>query len=255
MPQVHNRSLTLSMDSSAFNKNSRLMSTIRITEGAKRKIRAFNTVENRLKKFKINFYNRHADIQRNQIERKKQTVLDSMKKRDAYKMVIANHPISSSPDYQKALNDRYTAHALRYEIKRMLNYIEPDKIRERNAKTLVDVNKKRYDEILNRNRKSIMELFPPAVEKKAVDYESDFESDSEDEEPPEVEQRKFQQARPMLPFRRQGVTRAFIMQKSGRDQRQEASTDTPLNTDKEQNLPPVTIKKELPPDLRIPVAS
>jgi hypothetical protein len=241
------------MDSSAFNKNSRYMSTIRITEGAKRKIRAFNTVENRLKKFKINFYNRHADIQRHQIERKKQTVLESMKKRDAYKMVIANHSISKSPDYQKALDDRYTAHALRNEIKQMINYIEPDKIRERNAKTLVDVNKKRYDEILSRNRKSIVELFPPVVEKKA-DYESDFESDSEDEEPPEVEPRRFQQARPMLPFRRQGVTRAFVM-KSREETRQDTSTDTPLNPIKEQNLPPVTVKKELPPDLRIPVAS
>ncbi|XP_061179149.1 uncharacterized protein LOC133187764 [Saccostrea echinata] len=254
MPQVHNRSLTLNMDSSAFNKNSRYMSTIRMTQGAKRKIRAFNTVENRLKKFQINFYNRHAEIQRYQMERKKEKVRDLMKKRDAYRKVIANHPIAASPDYKKALEDRYTAHALRHEIKQMLSYIEPDKIRERNARTLVDVNKKRYDEILNRNRKSILELFPPPVEKK-VEYESDFESDSEDEEPPEPETRKFQQARPMLPFRRQGVTRAFIMNKSRQDQRQEISTEENSSSTKEQDLPPVTLKKELPPDLRIPVAS
>lgn len=256
MPQVHNRSLTLSMDSSAFNKNSRFMSTIRMTEGAKRKIRAFNTVENRLKKIQLNFYNRHADIERYQMERKKEKVLDVMKKRNAYKMVIANHPIANSPDYQKALEDTYTAHALRHEIKKMINYIEPDKVRERNAKSLVNENKKRYDEILSRNRKSIAELFPPPSQKKIVDYESDFESDSEDEEPPEVEPRKFQQVRPMLPFRRQGVTRAFIMENSDRGARQESSANqTSATASQEAELPPVTLKKEIPPDLRIPVAS
>ncbi|XP_062579791.1 uncharacterized protein LOC134241788 [Saccostrea cucullata] len=253
MPQVHNRSLTLNMDSSAFNKNSRFMSTIRMTQGAKRKIRAFNTVENRLKKYQINFYNRHAEIQRYQMERKKEKVREVMKKRDAYKKVIANHPIAESPDYKKALEDRYDAHALRHEIKQMLSYIEPDKIRERNARTLIDVNKKRYDEILNRNRKSILELFPPPVDKK-VEYESDFESDSEDDEPPEQETRNFQQARPMLPFRRQGVTRAFIM-KSRQDQRQEISTKENSSSNQEQDLPPVMFKKELPRDLQIPVAS
>lgn len=258
MPQVHNRSLTLSMDSSAFNKNSRFMSTIRMTEGAKRKIRAFNTVENRLKKIQLNFYDRHADIERYQMERKKEKVLDVMKKRNAYKMVIANHPIANSPDYQKALEDTYTAHALRHEIKKMIHYIEPDKVRERNAKNLVTENKKRYDEILNRNRKSIVELFPPPSQKKMDDYESDFESDSEDEEPPEVEPRKFQQTRPMLPFRRQGVTRAFIMENSGKGARQESSTNQTSGSataSQESELPPITVKKEIPPDLRIPVAS
>lgn len=256
MPQVHNRSLTLSMDSSAFNKNSRFMSTIRMTEGAKRKIRAFNTVENRLKKIQLNFYDRHAEIERYQMERKKEKVLDVMKKRNAYKMVIANHPIANSPDYQKALEDTYTAHALRHEIKKMINYIEPDKVRERNAKNLVTENKKRYDEILNRNRKSIVELFPPPSQKKMDDYESDFESDSEDEEPPEEVPRKFQQARPMLPFRRQGVTRAFIMENSGKGARQESSANqTSATASQESELPPITVKKEIPPDLRIPVAS
>ena len=257
MPQVHNRSLTLSMDSSAFNKNSRFMSTIRMTEGAKRKIRAFNTVENRLTKIRLNFYNRHEDIQRYQLERKKQTVLEGAKKRNAYKMVVANHSISKSPDYHKALDDTYTAHALRHEIKKMLNYIEPNKVRERNARNLVNENKKRYDEILSRNRKSIVELFPPPGQKKPTDYESDFESDSEDEEPPEVSPRKIQQARPMLPFRRQGVTRAFIMEKNARGRNSEESynKETTSTEGQSHDLPPVTLKKEIPTDLRIPVVS
>ena len=228
-----------------------------MTEGAKRKIRAFNTVENRLTKIRLNFYNRHEDIQRYQLERKKQTVLEGAKKRNAYKMVVANHSISKSPDYQKALDDTYTAHALRHEIKKMLNYIEPNKVRERNARTLVNENKKRYDEILSRNRKSIVELFPPPGQKKPTDYESDFESDSEDEEPLEVSPRKIQQARPMLPFRRQGVTRAFIMEKNNRGQNsvESSNKETTSTEGQSHDLPPVTLKKEIPPDLRIPVAS
>lgn len=62
------------------------------------------------------------------MEWKKEKVLDVMKKRNVYKMVIVNYLIVNSFDYYKVLEDIYIVYVLRYEIKKMINYIEFDKV-------------------------------------------------------------------------------------------------------------------------------
>lgn len=62
------------------------------------------------------------------MEWKREKVLDVMKKRNVYKMVIVNYLIVNSFDYYKVLEDIYIVYVLRYEIKKMINYIEFDKV-------------------------------------------------------------------------------------------------------------------------------
>lgn len=62
------------------------------------------------------------------MEWKKEKVLDVMKKRNVYKMVIVNYFIVNSFDYYKVLEDIYIVYVLRYEIKKMIYYIEFDKV-------------------------------------------------------------------------------------------------------------------------------
>lgn len=62
------------------------------------------------------------------MEWKREKVLDVMKKRNVYKMVIVNYLIVNSFDYYKVLEDIYIVYVLRYEIKKMIYYIEFDKV-------------------------------------------------------------------------------------------------------------------------------
>ncbi|KAK3102551.1 hypothetical protein FSP39_012141 [Pinctada imbricata] len=282
MPQVHNKSLA--METSLFGKNSRFMSTLRMSEGSKRKIRAFNTVESRLNRFKINYYARHADIQLNKRKREKDHILEAIKKRNAYKFVIRNHRFTDSKDYKKSLDDRYNAHALRFEIRDMMKFMKPDRIRERNAHVLIEENRKRYDKIIDRNRNSIQEICPEITKKYSYDdSEDEFESDSEDEE--EKKKQEMTSKRATLSFQRQGVTKAFVLQsgrtevdlklpkdltKKGTTADEKAITKSVNNTprgsndkdNKSQNktetksnyeLPPVVVKKQMDPKLKVPV--
>ena len=260
MPQVHNKAIA--MENSVMGKNSRFMSTIRVSEGSKRKIRAFNTVETRLNRFRLNFYARHAEIQRYKRIRERDAVLETIKKRNAYRLVIKNHSVTNCKDYKKALEDRYTAHALRFEIRDMLKFMKPDRVRERNARERIEENRELYNKVIERNRESVRTLFPEEKQwrrKYYEDSEDEFESDSEDEKEEEEEKKKQEQPKPkaVLSFGRQGVTKAFVLQ-SGRTEvdiklnKESKSPKPPKDPKPEYDLPPVVVKKQMDPNLQIP---
>ena len=55
----------------------------------------------------------------------------------AYKLVLKKHPFKQRPNYEAALNDNYSMHALRHEVRRMLRDIDPETVRRRRAESLV----------------------------------------------------------------------------------------------------------------------
>lgn len=282
MPQVHNKKLSMEVDTSAFGKNSRYMSSLKYSEGTKRRIKAFNKVEHRLNRYKVRYYNRHAEIYRNRHKREQLELVNNLKRTIAYKLVCRKNSITNTTDYYKALNKNYSQFALRHEIDHMMTYMEPEKVRERKADALIDENRKLYQSLLQRNRKSIDLICPPKQKWRGYllndDSDDEYEdlddySDTSSVKSAVVKKEHKDKFLPngkeklpplsrsptkgLLPIRKQGITKAFMMQREA-----SSSIQTPGNKplpslpadDKPQyELPPLQIRKKMDQRLQIPV--
>ncbi|XP_045166558.2 uncharacterized protein LOC123529975 [Mercenaria mercenaria] len=140
------------------------MATLRFTEQSLRRVKALNSLENRFTRKKLDFFERDANFQKFKYERIKNRLVDNLHKRLAYKLVLKNHSISKAKDYQKALDQKYTYTALQGEVQHMMQYMRPERMRERKAKSLLHENQNAYDNIIFQNTQKFNKLFP---EKKA----------------------------------------------------------------------------------------
>ena len=148
---------------------------------------ALNTMDKRLSKIQMNYFERNADIQMKKYERARNRIIDKMQKTLAYKLVLKRHKIAKAKDYKKALNGNYSYHALHYEINDMMNYIRPDVLRERRARALIDENRRRYDGLLRKNSEQCAIIFPMKKTWEAFDFSKiktkEEEKGDEDEKP------------------------------------------------------------------------
>lgn len=159
MPQVQNKAFCYDT-SSAFGKNSRFMASLRFTDRSLQRVNVLNALENRFTKKKLDFLERETYIQRSKYERIKNRLVDNLQKRLAYKMVLKKHSISNAPDYSEALDKRYTYTAFKGEVKSMLKYMKPERMRERKARSLLHENQNSYDNIIFQNTQKFNRLFP-----------------------------------------------------------------------------------------------
>ncbi|OWF44586.1 uncharacterized protein LOC110458145 [Mizuhopecten yessoensis] len=262
MPQVHNRKLSMMADNSAFNKNSRFMATNRMTEGSKKRIRAFNYVENRLKGIKLRFFDRHAEIDLRRRERERQVIMDSLKRTLAYKLVVEKHNLTHAVDYQKALDDDYSGTALRHEVKHMVEYMKPDQVRERKAKALISENRRRYNRIIQRNKNSLDLICPPKrtsrylFDEDVLNKKGDDNDDNSTRAPSTAEPSRagdiFKQrlpTKPLLPLKKQAITRSFLLENAQKSM--DVMDSNPSLTKAPYDLPPVQLHKRLPPAIAV----
>ncbi|XP_033746286.1 uncharacterized protein LOC117331589 [Pecten maximus] len=261
MPQVHNKKLTMMADSSAFNKNSRFMSTMRMTDGSKKRIRAFNYVENKLTRIKLKFFDRHAEIDIRRRERERQAVMDSLKRTLAYKLVVEKHNVTNAPDYQKALNDNYSSTALRHDIKHMIQYMEPEKVRERKAKALINETRQRYNTIIQRNKNSLDLICPPKRTSRFLFDEDLLNKKKDDEEESRAPStagpsgagsifgRRRLPFKPVLPLKKHTVSRSFLLENAQKSM--DVMDANPSPTKRDYDLPPVQLHKTLPPEIAV----
>ncbi|XP_060070773.1 uncharacterized protein LOC132550695 [Ylistrum balloti] len=260
MPQVHNRKLAMMADSSIFNKNSRYMATNRMTEGSKRRIRAFNFVENKLTRIKLNFFDRHAEIDLRRRERERQTIMDSLKRTLAYKLVVEKHNVTNAVDYQKALDDDYSSTALRHDVKHMMQYMEPDKVRERKAKALINENRRRYTNIIQRNKNSLDLICPPKRTSRYLFDEDALKKNEDDEEnsraPSTAEPSgagsifaRRLPLKPLLPTKKHTITRSFLLENAQKSM--DVMDTNPSPSKHAYDLPPVQLHKKFPPAIAV----
>ncbi|CAC5415831.1 unnamed protein product [Mytilus coruscus] len=270
MPQVHNKSILL--DGNAFGKNSRFMNTMKFSDITKRRVRAFNVVENRLSKYRINYYNRQAEIEFNRVQKQKETLLVRMKKLMAYKVVAKHHNISNAQDYHAALNEDRSPRKIQKEIKEMIKQISPQYVREKRAREKIDEARRLCDDVIHQNRKQIDVIYPPP--KQWQPYREQDEDDSRSNvttpqsAPPEMNA-EMRMRRLTLPQNRRtvGVSRAYVMEKSNLGEKLEKEktvmeippqkemlvSETETN-DKElkSDLPPVIVRRSSLKDEALP---
>ncbi|KAL3851602.1 hypothetical protein ACJMK2_015339 [Sinanodonta woodiana] len=158
MPQVYNKQQLLNQDSGVFGKNSRYMATIRLTEARVRRINVMNRLEQTLNKIHISYFEKCADMQRRKLENAEHRIKERLWKNIAYKYVLKRHSIAEASDYRKALNGNYSSGAMKQEITQMVDWMQPEKVRKRNAKALIEENRQRYQSIIcdNINRANVM---------------------------------------------------------------------------------------------------
>lgn len=265
MPQVHNKSITL--DGNAFGKNSRFMNTLKFSDTTKRRVRAFNVVENKLNKIRLNYYNRQEEIEYNRMQREKEFLLVKLKRLVAYKKVAHDHSISNAVNYQDALNEDRSHRQVQKQIQDMILELSPQYVREKRAKEKIAAAKQRYDDIINRNRKDLDKIYPPPKLRQPYENEGDEEPRSNvttpKSAPPEMNAEMRMRRLSMANTRRViGFTRAFVMEKSNlgeklekeKTQIEKEKTSTILPTQEEiaetSRTEPVDVVKtrtELPP--------
>lgn len=70
--------------------------------------------------------------------------LQSYKRLLAYKMVVKKYAFEGCTNYKAALNDFYSLHSMKHEIRQILQDIDPQNIRRRRTEELVLRSQKRY---------------------------------------------------------------------------------------------------------------
>ena len=131
---------------------------------------ALNTMDQRLTKIELKYFERHADIQLKKYERARNRIVGKLQKHIAYKMVLKQHSIAKAKNYKKALDGNYSFQALHYEVNDMMHQIQPDVVRERRARALIDVNRQRYETLLRKNQENCAILFPMKKTWEAFDF-------------------------------------------------------------------------------------
>ncbi|GFO18665.1 hypothetical protein PoB_004517000 [Plakobranchus ocellatus] len=165
MPQCYKPALMAQQDTSAFGKNSRYMKATNFNQNSRRRVNVLNTLEAKFTRMRLSVLERNVQQRLVAQSKARINILESYKRTMAYRMVLKRHPIRQSRDYRAALNDSYSYHSLRHEVKKMLEDIAPDSVAHRQAQARVEVCKGEYNSILAQNRKSIVELIPKIPEK------------------------------------------------------------------------------------------
>lgn len=257
MPQVHNRSILV--DGNAFGKNSRFMNTLKFSDITKRRVRAFNVVESKLNRFKLNYYSRQEELEYNRHQRQKEELLVKMKRMMAHKIVVQNHNLSTARDYYDSLNEDRSPRIIQKEVKEMLKQISPQYMREKRAKEKIEDARKRCDEVINKNRKQIDVIYPPPKQWQPYREEPDTDRSNATtpaSPPPEMNP-ELRMRRLTLPQRRPlGVSRAFVMEKSNLGEKLEKEkTIIEKQIDDETTMPATTRSappQESKPDYDLP---
>ncbi|KAK7503463.1 hypothetical protein BaRGS_00005384 [Batillaria attramentaria] len=242
MPQVWNPSVT-DQDSGGFSKNSRYMKLNNFSVQALRRIKARNALEARFNNMQQAYIERKTARSSLLIDQSKRDLLERQTRLRAYKLVVTRrHPIRKRADYQAALNDNYSLHALRHEIRRMIHDIDPDTIRRRKAAQLVESSRDKYAETVVRNKEAIGDLVPKP---KPVVLEEKPETPRTPTPPPQPRLRRSIVGPPMRTLAReaQAVTMKMVKENTWMSRGNTNSPDKPVQTSKNLNpnavLPPI----------------
>ncbi|KAK7102818.1 uncharacterized protein [Littorina saxatilis] len=161
MPQVWNPSVATAQDAGGFNKGSRLMNLSNFSDASLRGIKVRNRLENNLSDIQKNYIsrsNRHCSAR---IDHARKHIIERQKRFTAYRLVVQKkHPIRLRSSYDEALNDNYSMHALRHEVRRMLRDIDPNSVRRRKAESLIQQSRDQYKDTMTKNRAAIEDLIP-----------------------------------------------------------------------------------------------
>lgn len=171
-------------DTSGLGRDSRYMACVRFSDQYIRRVNVLNALENRIERKHVNIFEHESGQNIQKIERIKQRLNDSIRKRLAYKLVLKTQTFSAIPDKKTALNKRYTSTAFQNDVREMLMYIKPDRIRERKAKLLHKENRLRYDILLNQNRQKFNRLYPEKIAWRGRFGELQEEEKKEEEKAP-----------------------------------------------------------------------
>ncbi|KAH3881340.1 uncharacterized protein LOC127879977 [Dreissena polymorpha] len=171
-------------DTSGLGRDSRYMACVRFSDQYIRRVNVLNALQHRIERKHVNIFEHESDQNIKKIERIKQRLNDSIQKRLAYKLVLKTQTFSAIPDKKTALNKRYTSTAFQNDVREMLKYIKPDRIRERKAEVLYKENRLRYDILLNQNRQKFNRLYPEKIAWRGRYGELQEEENKEEEKPP-----------------------------------------------------------------------
>ncbi|XP_076448497.1 uncharacterized protein LOC143285153 [Babylonia areolata] len=177
MPQVWNPSVSTEQDSGGFSKNSRFMKLSNFSDASLRRIKVRNSLEAKLSRIQQAYIHRHSSLSTVKIEQARKRIVERYRRYTAYKLVVQKHPIQARADYQAALNDNYSLHAFRHELRRMSRTLDPENQRKRKAESLVQECRDKYADTVTKNREAIVDIVP----KPKPDYA--FEDEQEDRSP------------------------------------------------------------------------
>ncbi|XP_012938322.1 uncharacterized protein LOC106011837 [Aplysia californica] len=214
MPQCYNPSLVADQDTSAFGKNSRYMKANNFNLHTLRRVNVLNSLEAKFTRMRLSVMERNTQNQLKMRSQARVNILESYKRTLAYRLVVKKHPIRKNPDFNAALNDNYSFHSLRHEIKAMLNDIDPNIVRHRKARERVHECKDTYQGVIAQNLAKIVDIVP----KKRVVPEVVTEVESRTPTPPPPP-RTFRRSIIGPPLRglakeAQGVTLKMVKEKS-----------------------------------------
>ncbi|RUS77251.1 hypothetical protein EGW08_014984 [Elysia chlorotica] len=173
MPQCYKPTLMAQQDTSAFGKNSRYMKATNFNQNSRRRVNVLNSLEAKFTRMRLSVIERNIQQRLTAQSKARVNILESYKRTMAYRMVLKRHPIRRRKDYHAALNDTYSFHSLRHEVRQMLEDIAPDSVAHRHAQARVDVCRGQYKDILEHNRRSIVELIPKVSFKSAEEEEEE----------------------------------------------------------------------------------
>ncbi|KAL8576952.1 hypothetical protein ACOMHN_024228 [Nucella lapillus] len=175
IPQVWNPSVSSEQDSGGLSKNSRFMKLSNFSDASLRRIKVQNSLENKLSQIQQAYIRRHSALSTLRIDQARRNILERQRRHTAYKLVMKKHPIKQRLDYKAALNDNYSLHALRHELRRMVRDIDPDNRRKRKAENLVQHSRDKYATTVTKNKEAINGIVPKP--------KRDFAFDEEEQEP------------------------------------------------------------------------
>ncbi|XP_025108414.1 uncharacterized protein LOC112572764 isoform X1 [Pomacea canaliculata] len=139
---------------------SRHMKVVNSSLESLHRIRVRNSLEAKLCSQKRSFVERDTAISNYRMQQARRTIIERQKRLVVYKLVIQKHPIKQRADYQAALNDDYSLHGLRHELRSMRDDIDPRTVRKRRIDKMVKTSYNRYMETVLRNREVIYSMFP-----------------------------------------------------------------------------------------------
>ena len=140
---------------------------------------------------KIKLISKNAQIIQNRFSRTEKRLKENLKRTIAYGRVVKENSISKlmgSPLYKDALNRKYTYKALRFELVRMLDRMEPRHLREEQTKKRVDVARDEYEGVM---RKNLIRITSPRTNRREEERLAKEKREKEKREEQERFRRRF----------------------------------------------------------------
>ena len=201
---------------------------------------AQNTLDQRLTKIQMKYFERHADIQQKKYERARNRIIGNAQKHLAYKLVLKQHRIAKAKDYKKALDGNYSFHALHYEVNDMVQFIRPDLVRERRARALINENRKQYESLLKKNAETCAIIFPMKKTWEAFDFSKiKTRGDNDDDDAKSQSGESVVSPLPKLDLRKGQLRRRIIEEPSSKP-----GSSKPVSPAKRQGITMNMMKKQ-----------